>query len=77
MPDISSTQALPIPSNANVPILQHHRTAVTSEVPALAGRIREPFAAGASHVAVHSAQPDQERVIAFYGREVLPAVRGS
>jgi len=33
------------------------------------------FDAGASHVAVHSAQPDQERCIEFYAREVLPALR--
>ena len=38
-------------------------------------RLRALFAAGATHVAVHSAQPDQESLIAFYGREVLPALR--
>ncbi len=41
-----------------------------------ARRIRDLFAAGATHVAIHSAQADQERVVEFYGREVLPAVRG-
>jgi len=37
-------------------------------------RIEELFAAGATQVYVHSAQPDQRRVIEFYGREVLPAL---
>jgi len=37
-------------------------------------RIEELFAAGATQVYVHSAQPDQLRVIEFYGREVLPAL---
>jgi alkanesulfonate monooxygenase SsuD/methylene tetrahydromethanopterin reductase-like flavin-dependent oxidoreductase (luciferase family) len=38
-------------------------------------RLRALFEAGASHVAVHSAQEDQERCIAFYGQQVLPALR--
>jgi TAT-translocated FGD2 family F420-dependent dehydrogenase len=38
-------------------------------------RIRELFTAGATHVAVHSPQPDQESVIDFYARDVLPVVR--
>ena len=38
-------------------------------------QLRRLFEAGATHVAIHSAQPDQGRLIEFYGREVLPAVR--
>lgn len=38
-------------------------------------QLRKLFEAGATHVAIHSAQPDQRRLIDFYGREVLPAVR--
>ena len=38
-----------------------------------AQRMEELFAAGATQVYIHSAQPDQRRVIEFYGREVLPA----
>jgi TAT-translocated FGD2 family F420-dependent dehydrogenase len=38
-------------------------------------RLAELFAAGASHVAVHSTQPDQASVIDFYARQVLPALR--
>jgi len=37
-------------------------------------RIRELLAAGASAVYIHSPQPDQRKVIEFYGREVLPAL---
>jgi hypothetical protein len=33
------------------------------------------FRAGATQIFVHSGQSDQQRVIEFYGREVLPAVR--
>jgi TAT-translocated FGD2 family F420-dependent dehydrogenase len=32
--------------------------------------------AGATHILVHSPQPDQERAIQFYGREVLPRLAG-
>ena len=31
-------------------------------------------ASGVTHVFIHSPQPDQRRVIEFYGREVLPAL---
>jgi F420-dependent hydroxymycolic acid dehydrogenase len=33
------------------------------------------FTSGVTHVLVHSGQPDQLRVIRFYGQEVLPRVR--
>ncbi len=39
-------------------------------------QIRRLFEAGATQVAIHSVQPDQERLIEFYGRHVLPALRG-
>jgi len=32
--------------------------------------------AGATHILVHSPQPDQERAIQFYGQEVLPRLTG-
>jgi F420-dependent hydroxymycolic acid dehydrogenase len=38
-------------------------------------KLVELFRAGATQVFVHSGQSDQRRVIEFYGREVLPAVR--
>lgn len=37
-------------------------------------KIKELFEQGVSTVFVHSAQPDQQMVIDFYGREVLPAL---
>lgn len=40
-----------------------------------AARLRRLFDAGATHVAVHSAQLDQEALLAFYGSEVLPRLR--
>lgn len=38
-------------------------------------RLRDLFAAGAGAVYVHSPQRDQRKVIEFYDREVLPALR--
>ncbi len=35
-------------------------------------QVRKLFEAGATHVAIHSVQPDQRRLIEFYGSEVLP-----
>lgn len=37
--------------------------------------INELFESGATIVNIHSGQPDQERVIQFYGKEVLPKVK--
>jgi TAT-translocated FGD2 family F420-dependent dehydrogenase len=37
--------------------------------------IEELAATGVTHIFIHSPQPDQRRVIEFYGREVLPALR--
>ena len=34
--------------------------------------LQKLFAAGATHVAIHSVQPDQQRLIKLYGSEVLP-----
>ena len=38
-------------------------------------QIRRLFEAGATQVAIHSVQPDQDRLIDFYGKDVLPALR--
>jgi TAT-translocated FGD2 family F420-dependent dehydrogenase len=38
--------------------------------------IRKQFEAGATDVFIHTGQPDQDRVIDFYGRHVLPELRG-
>jgi hypothetical protein len=38
-------------------------------------KMRELFDSGVSIVNVHSGQPDQARVIDFYGAHVLPAFR--
>jgi TAT-translocated FGD2 family F420-dependent dehydrogenase len=37
--------------------------------------ITELFESGATEVHIHSGQPDQERVIEFYGKEVIPRLR--
>jgi hypothetical protein len=38
-------------------------------------KLVELFRAGVTQVYVHSGQPDQQRVIEFYGRQVIPAVK--
>ena len=38
--------------------------------------IKKLFDSGASIVNVHSGQPDQQKVLEFYGKEVLPRLRG-
>jgi coenzyme F420-dependent glucose-6-phosphate dehydrogenase len=40
-------------------------------------KLQEAFAGGATEVHIHSGQPDQRRVIEFYGKEVLPRLRKS
>ncbi|HEY7353593.1 MAG TPA: TIGR03557 family F420-dependent LLM class oxidoreductase [Terriglobales bacterium] len=37
--------------------------------------LEEAFKSGATEVHIHSGQPDQRRVIEFYGKEVLPRLR--
>ena len=40
-------------------------------------KMHELFESGVSIVNVHSGQPDQARVIDFYGEHVLPAVKSA
>lgn len=59
-----------------VPLDQVISTWTVSEDPHVhIDAIRKLLEGGASHVSVHSPQADQRRVIEFFGREVLPAVR--
>jgi TAT-translocated FGD2 family F420-dependent dehydrogenase len=39
--------------------------------------IRKLFDSGATIVNIHSGQPDQQKVLEFYGKEVLPRIRGT
>ena len=49
---------------------------VSEDAQAHADGIQELFAAGATQIFVHAGNHDQQRVIDFYRREVLPRVRG-
>ncbi len=48
---------------------------VSSDPDAHVQTIRKLFDSGVAIVNIHSGQPDQQKVIEFYGREVLPRVR--
>jgi TAT-translocated FGD2 family F420-dependent dehydrogenase len=49
---------------------------VSDDPDAHVAAIRELASLGTTHVFVHSPQPDQRKVIEFYGRRVIPALRG-
>lgn len=49
---------------------------VSTDPAAHVAAIRKLFDSGVSIVNVHSGQPDQQRVLDFYGKEVLPRLRG-
>ena len=49
---------------------------VSSDPDAHVQMINELFDSGVTIVNIHSGQRDQQKVIEFYGREVLPRVRG-
>ena len=48
---------------------------VSSDPDAHVEAITQLFDSGVTIVNVHSGQPDQEKVIEFYGKEVLPQIR--
>lgn len=61
-----------------IPLAKVHADWPVSEDPEVHVRaIRKLLAAGVGQVFVHSGQRDQRRVLAFYGREVLPRLRGT
>jgi TAT-translocated FGD2 family F420-dependent dehydrogenase len=63
-------------AEAEIPLEAVYEDWVVSTDPAVhAKAILDLFDEGATEVNVHSGQPDQRRVIAFYGDEVLPRVR--
>jgi coenzyme F420-dependent glucose-6-phosphate dehydrogenase len=48
---------------------------VSSNPETHAQKIKKLFDSGVTIVNIHSGQPDQQKVIEFYGREVLPRVK--
>jgi hypothetical protein len=59
-----------------LPLHEVYRNWLVSDNPRdHANSLQQQFAAGATDVFIHSGQADQERVINFYAREVLPLVR--
>jgi alkanesulfonate monooxygenase SsuD/methylene tetrahydromethanopterin reductase-like flavin-dependent oxidoreductase (luciferase family) len=63
-------------ANAEVPLENVTEGWPISTDPAVhINAITELFESGATEVHIHSGQPDQERVIEFYGKEVIPRLR--
>jgi alkanesulfonate monooxygenase SsuD/methylene tetrahydromethanopterin reductase-like flavin-dependent oxidoreductase (luciferase family) len=57
----------------DVPLEQAHRGWLVSEDPhAHAQSLQNLIDRGVTHIFVHSPQPDQDRVVRFYGEQVLP-----
>lgn len=64
-------------AQADLPLPQVYADWTVSTDPlAHVAAIRKLFDSGVSIVNVHSGQPDQQRVLEFYGKEVLPRLRG-
>lgn len=64
-------------AQADLPLPQVYADWTVSTDPmAHVAAIRKLFDSGVSIVNVHSGQPDQQRVLDFYGKEVLPRLRG-
>lgn len=63
-------------ANAEVPLEKVYEDwAIGTDPDIHVKKLAELFESGATEVHIHSGQPDQKRVIDFYGREVLPRVR--
>jgi TAT-translocated FGD2 family F420-dependent dehydrogenase len=64
-------------ADAEIPIDQVYADWLVSSDPSVHIKaVNELFESGVSIANIHTGQPDQERVISFYGREVLPKMRG-
>lgn len=63
-------------ADAQIPLQQVYADwPVSSDPAAHIKTINELFESGATIVNIHTGQPDQERVIQFYGKEILPKVK--
>jgi G6PDH family F420-dependent oxidoreductase len=63
-------------ANAEIPLEKVYADWVVSTEPEMHVRaLSRLFDSGATGVHIHSGQPDQKRVIDFYGKEVLPQIR--
>jgi len=65
-------------AQADLPLPKVYGDWTVSTDPALhVAAIRKLFDSGVSIVNIHSGQPDQQKVLDFYGKEVLPRLRGN
>jgi TAT-translocated FGD2 family F420-dependent dehydrogenase len=63
-------------ANAEIPLEKVYEDWPVSTDPEVhVQRLSDLFASGATGIHIHSGQPDQKRVINFYGKEVLPRMR--
>lgn len=74
--NVRDPQAIEERANAEIPLEKVQADWVVGTDPELHVRcLARHFESGATEVHIHSGQPDQKKVIDFYGREVLPRIR--
>ena len=74
--NIRDPQTIEQRAKAEIPLEKVHEDwAVGTDPVVHANKLMELFNSGATGVHIHSGQPDQKRVIDFYGKEVLPRLR--
>jgi TAT-translocated FGD2 family F420-dependent dehydrogenase len=74
--DVADPREVQRRAEAKVPLADVYRDWVVSDEPEThVGAIRALLAAGVTQVFIHAPQQDQQRVIDFYGRRVLPRLR--
>jgi hypothetical protein len=74
--NIRDPQVIQQRAEAEIPMEQMYKEMTISTDPDVHVKaLQEAFKGGASEVHIHSGQPDQRRVIEFYGKAVLPRFR--
>lgn len=74
--NIRDPQVIQQRAEAEIPLEEVYKGLVISTAPDVHVKaLQDAFRGGASEVHIHAGQPDQRRVIQFYGKEVLPRLR--
>jgi alkanesulfonate monooxygenase SsuD/methylene tetrahydromethanopterin reductase-like flavin-dependent oxidoreductase (luciferase family) len=74
--DIRDPQEIQNRAEADLPLEEVYKDWTVSTDPDVHVKaLQKAFDGGATEVHIHSGQPDQRRVVEFYGKEVLPRLR--